>query len=70
MVFDVIAEPRGRGFWKMNTSHLMDPECVQKINQIIDIELKGSELLPVKERWELLKLEVAKYAQEFAKKVF
>ena len=50
---------RGRGFWKFNTSLLKDKDYLDKINQLLDIELQQAHLYDsVKKHWEIIKLAV------------
>ena len=46
---------RGPGYWKLNTSLLQDIDYVNKINQLLDIELE-QESISYKSRWEIIKL--------------
>ena len=47
---------RGPGYWRINNSFLKDIDYVNKINQLINIELECSKEFGGKKVWELLKL--------------
>ena len=49
---------RGPGYWKLNTSLLKDVEYIDKVRKLIQVEIAGSNHLPVKTRWEMLKMAV------------
>ena len=47
----------GSGYWKFNNSFLQDKDFLDKINQLLDIEL-GTQFDTVKTKWENIKLSV------------
>ena len=51
-------EARGSGYWKFNTSLLKDRDYVEKINNLIDIELEANKDLSYRMQMELLKISV------------
>ena len=60
-------EDRGRGFWKMNTTHLRDQDCVNLINECItESEIKYSHENPAL-KLELIKWEVMNCNRKYAK---
>ena len=62
-----INEPiRGRGYWKINDSHIILPEFVAGMNQKLSDSLHEYSHLKGKEKWELLKFDAANFAQNFA----
>ena len=46
---------KGPGYWKFNTSLLRDPDYVEKVNKLLDIEL-AQPFDSYKDKWELIKL--------------
>lgn len=50
-------QKRGPGYWKFNNSLLQDKDFLDKINQLLDIEL-GTQFDTVKTKWENIKLSV------------
>ena len=59
---------RGAGFWKMNTSLLTNTQFVIQMRQLIKNKIEEYEHLESPETWELLKVKIREFAQEFAKK--
>ena len=49
---------RGPGYWKFNTSLLKDKDYLDRINDLIDIELESDDLVSYKNKWEQLKLSI------------
>ena len=47
---------RGPGYWKLNTSLLKDWDYVEKINNLIDVQLEINDKLAFSAQWESLKL--------------
>ena len=59
--------PRGPGYWKLNTSLLKDNDYVQKINQLLNIELaQESNYSSKRTHWEIIKLTVRSSTLQFA----
>ena len=48
---------RGPGYWKLNNSLLKDPEYLDKVNTLLDIEL-GQEFTSYHNKWEMIKLAI------------
>ena len=64
---EVVSVDRGPGYWKMNTSLLKDTQYVAKINSLLsDLEISLNHKEPV-EKWEIIKHEVRKASQAYAK---
>ena len=58
------ASIRGRGFWKLNTSLLTDPEYVSEINKTIDFaQFRYEELSPAL-KWEMLKTDIIEISMQ------
>ena len=49
---------RGPSYWKLNTSLLRDPDYIDKINNLLDIQLETLEQNSYRKTWELIKLAV------------
>ena len=65
--FDIILEyqKRGPGYWKFNTTLLSDPDYVQKINNLLDIEL-AQDYDSYKNHWEIIKLAIRNSTLQFS----
>lgn len=61
------SQPRGKGFWKLNTSYLYDKQFLEELNEKIDTYLweVKADITP-SQNWELLKLEVTSFCTEFS----
>ena len=57
---------RGRGYWKLNTSHLTNIEYVKKINLIIRDADEQLPHLNLSDKWEMIKKLVRKESKKFA----
>ena len=51
-------DKRGPGYWKLNTSLLRDKDFIEKINNLLEIELEDIKPGQYKKKWELIKLAV------------
>ena len=61
-------ESRGPGYWKFNNSHLLKTEFVETMNNRLEIKLQELEHMQNKrEKWELLKFEIANTAQNWSR---
>ena len=54
--FEIFA--RGPGYWKLNTALLRDTDYVEKMNNLLEIELALNSELKYKSKWELIKLAI------------
>ena len=59
---------RGVGFWKFNTTYLADPVFIQEMNQTLDSIVTETVGMDPSERWECIKIDIAKKAKEYAKR--
>ena len=67
LIIDLHKEDRGRGFWKLNTTHLSDQDYVNLINNCIEeSEIKYSQENPAL-KLELIKWEVMNCSRKHAK---
>ena len=57
---------RGSGVWKLNTSHLSDPEFVELINAQIEKTKKLGTSLKPEDLWETLKCELILVCKQFS----
>ena len=58
---------RGPGYWKLNASLLQNPDYLEKINNLLDIEMDQKHLYKSrKEHWEIIKLTVRGTSLQFA----
>ena len=64
MTLDFHVDKRGPGYWKFNVSLLRDKDYVDKINNLLDIELANEG--KAKNKWELIKLAVRSSTLQFA----
>ena len=67
VVIDFIKHERGRGYWKLNTSHLKLPEYLELINERISTDLRQYAELKGKKKWEMIKFNIATVSQQFAR---
>ena len=67
MAIDFSNSTRGRGYWKLNTSHLQIPEFYEVINQQIDKDVITYRNQEIIKKWELIKFGLANAAQDFAR---
>ena len=61
----LVPPEHGPGYWKLNTSLLKDPDYIERINRVIDIEL-GHTYPTLKQKWENLKLSVRGSTVQYA----
>ena len=59
---------RGRGYWKMNVSHLNDIDFVKEMNKLIDKTLITCQSKDIFEKWEYLKFVIKDTAIDFARR--
>lgn len=59
--------PRGRGYWKLNTSLLKDKKYVESVNQIIDNVT--SQNINIKLMWEMRKMEIRGFTIQYSSRV-
>ena len=59
-------EVKGKGYWKFNLSLLRDPDYLERINDLIEIELSTNQHLKPKDRWEVLKVVIRGSTIQFA----
>lgn len=65
--FNFEDHPRGRGFWKFNTSYLRDKQFLEELNLIVDQYLWAvKENISPAQEWEYLKLEISSFCVEYA----
>ena len=65
--FDFASQPRGRGFWKLNTNLLTDIDYVEKINCCIDEAIDKYRLENPDLKLELVKMEIAATSIQYSK---
>ena len=58
---------RGRGYWKMNVTHLVNKDFIERMNKCLEIELNNTIHKKGKERWEYLKFKIRDEAMEYAR---
>ena len=63
-----IVNERGRGYWKLNTNHLRDPNFIEEMNKTIDIQLLQSQKLSKIERWIYLKKKLTDKMKELSRR--
>ncbi len=67
MDYNSTTQPRGRGFWKLNTSLLSDKEYVNLVNECIDeAKLKYDHENPAI-KWEMIKIEIIGTSIKFSR---
>ena len=66
--FELQKLDRGSGYWKLNTSHLSNPDFVQKINENIAEKIVQYEGLKAIEKWILLKGDIKKKCIELSRR--
>ena len=57
---------KGPGYWKFNTTFLQDQNYVEKMNNLLDIELESNELSSFRKKWEQIKLTARGSTIQFA----
>ena len=62
----LIKNPRGPGYWKLNTSLLRDIEYVEKINKLLDIQLEVNNQMSFRKGWEMIKLEIKSSSLQYS----
>ena len=60
---------RGPGYWKLNNKHLSNTEYVIGMNKLLEQKLFELSHLPIFEKWELLKFEVATFSQNWSRNI-
>ena len=67
LTVDIAQSERGRGYWKMNTSILTEPDFIVKMNT--ELQRLENQYQNVKhwERWELYKTHIKKFVQGYTK---
>lgn len=55
--------PRGKGYWKFNTSHLYKLEFLKALNQRVDDTIRQTSLSNPVDRWETLKTEIIDFCK-------
>lgn len=61
------AHPKGKGFWKLNVSHLKNQEFLEELNLKIDQYLwQVKEDITPAQNWEYLKLEITSFCTEYS----
>ena len=70
VVMTLAFEPfkRGPGYWKLNTTLLRDPDYVEAMNKLIDIELSIDTPSSYRDKWELIKLAVRNSTLQYTKR--
>ena len=58
---------KGRGYWKMNISHLMNAEFIAEMNELITSTLISCSHMELFQKWEYLKYVIKDGARTFAK---
>ena len=66
--FEIQHIQRGRGFWKLNTSLLADPQFISKTNEYIEELKKNYAHLNPADKWELMKKQLRTMIQKYSKK--
>ena len=69
LVVEVSPNERGTGYWKLNTSLLVNSEYIDMINKEIQKTIETTHLKKSKERWEILKKRIKKVSLNFSKKM-
>ena len=59
---DLVEMQRGKGFWKMNNTHLYDKEYVDSVNEILDFANYRYDALTKSLKWEMIKIDVSEYS--------
>ena len=67
MAVDLFSVPHGRGYWKLNVSHLHYKSFLDKLNKTVDDSLLRNRRKSHMEVWECLKFELANTSQEYAR---
>ena len=62
----LVTHQRGPGYWKFNVSLLKDKDYLDRINDLIAKEFEMSRELPIKTRWETLKLAIRNSTLQFS----
>ena len=66
--FLIHSEPRGAGYWKLNTKHLYNHEYIKLMNNVIDeVKTSCSAMNLYKKMWEFLKFRAREESQTFSK---
>ena len=67
LLLELNQNERGRGYWKMNTSHLIKPDFMEMMNSFLDQFLIENENMEIIRKWELLKFDIAVKCKEYAR---
>ena len=68
LFFLIDSEPRGAGYWKLNTRHLYNSDYIELINQIIEqVKTSCEGQKTAKDTWEYLKFRIREVSQTFSK---
>ena len=58
---------RGKGYWKLNTQLLRDSGYVEKMNNLIDIQLEQKKYYKdIRDHWEVMKIDIAGSSIQYA----
>lgn len=60
--------PRGKGYWKLNSSLLRDGEYVEIINQLLELEFQNFEFDTLIDKWEYIKMQIRSKTIEYSVK--
>ena len=58
---------KGKGFWKLNNSHLTNPQYIEQINTVIDYANVRYESLDPGQYWEMLKMDIRESSVYFSR---
>ena len=65
---EILSQPKGHGFWKLNNSLLEDCDYVDKLREEIPLfENKYSDVQNLSLKWDLIKMEIRGFTIKFSK---
>ena len=67
LAIDMTENERGRGYWKLNVTHLKSKEFLEAMNKYVEEEKYNLRHLDPKKKWEILKFGIAAKAQEYSR---
>ena len=66
LVLNAGGQPRGRGFWKMNTKNLDDMSYCEGIAQVVEKAARKYERCNPGTQWEMIKCEIISFSQNYS----